>query len=101
MAGDGERRTAVQGALRRIGDLERLIVRVGQDRASATEVLALVGAVEATSAVITALAGVTAPATIEAGAELDPAPDIAAAVRAAVAEPGDERLIRRGFRRRA
>jgi DNA mismatch repair protein MutS len=97
MARDGERRSAVQQALRRIGDLERLIVRVGQDRASATEVLALVGAVEATAAVITALAGATAPATIEAGAELDAAPDIAAAVRAAVAEPGNERLIRQGF----
>jgi DNA mismatch repair protein MutS len=97
LAGNPERRASVQQAMRRIGDLERLIVRVGQDRASAAELLALVAALEATLAVIESLVGAAAPAIIEAGAELDPAPDIAAAIRAAVAEPGSERLIRPGF----
>ncbi len=97
LVSDGECRAALRLTLRRIGDLERLIVRVGQDRASAIELLALVSSIEATSAVVEALAGATVPATVAARDELDPAPDIARAVRAAVAEPGSERLIRQGF----
>ncbi|MGH2389534.1 MAG: DNA mismatch repair protein MutS, partial [Chloroflexota bacterium] len=97
LVADGERRAALRAALHGLADLQRLTVRVSQERASLENLRALASSLEAVARVRAALAGASARDTTEAASELDPAPDLIAAIRAAVAEPGTERLIRPGF----
>lgn len=90
-------RQDVRAALRPVGDLERLTARVGQERATAEELLALAAAVEALPSVRGALGSADVPPLRRLLDGVDSALDLAAAIRAAVAEPGGERLIRPGY----
>jgi DNA mismatch repair protein MutS len=90
-------RAGLRQALRGIGDLERLTGRVGQGRAAAEELRAIAAILEAIPAIVRALTPATAAYLTTQAGELDPAPDIAAAIRAAVAPTGSDRSICPGY----
>ncbi|HVC81615.1 MAG TPA: DNA mismatch repair protein MutS [Chloroflexota bacterium] len=92
-------RAALRQALRGIGDLERLTGRVGQGRAAAEELRAIATILEAIPMILRALAPATAAYLTDEAAGLDPAPDVAAAIRAAVAPSGSDRSICPGYDR--
>ncbi|HWE60727.1 MAG TPA: DNA mismatch repair protein MutS, partial [Chloroflexota bacterium] len=94
---DGQRRQAARLALRALGDLERLTGRIGQERATPDELLALCATLEALPALLEAVGASRGTLLQAAMVEIDPAPDIAAGIRAAVAEPGAACLIRAGY----
>jgi len=93
----GERRQGLRAVLRRVGDLERLTTRIAQERAAPEDFLALCDSLEAIPDLLLCLHGVTSALLVEALDDIDPAADIAAGVRAAVAEPGSAARIRPSY----
>jgi DNA mismatch repair protein MutS len=89
-------------ALKEVGDLERLVARAAQGRASARELVALRRSLEAIPGVREALAGCKALAVRELAGEVSPAPELAGELARALVEdpPGMVRAggaIRRGY----
>ena len=89
-------------ALKEVGDLERLVARAAQGRASARELVALRRSLEAIPGVQEALAGCKALAVRELAGEVSPAPELAGELARALVEdpPGMVRAggaIRRGY----
>jgi DNA mismatch repair protein MutS len=97
LAAGQDSRAALRAQLGGVGDIERLTTRCAQERATPQELLALATALETLPA-LCSLVPDSAPVLISAlRLALDPAPDIAAGIRAAVAEQGSGRIIQRGF----
>jgi DNA mismatch repair protein MutS len=89
-------------ALKEVGDLERLVSRAAQGRASARELVALRRSLEAIPGVQEALVGCRALAVRELAGQVTPAPELAEELTRALVEdpPGLVRAggaIRRGF----
>src|SRR4029077_6565615 len=89
-------------ALKEVGDLERLVARAAQGRASARELVALRRSLEAIPGVQAALVGCKALAVRELASEVSPAPELAEELARALFEdpPGVVRAggaIRRGY----
>src|SRR5579883_553467 len=81
-----ERQRALAAALRGIGDLARLVGRVGARTASPRDLAALAAALDGAGAVRGLLAGARAAALAALGAALDPLPAVAHAIRRALVE---------------
>lgn len=90
------------GALRQIGDLERLVGRIGSLRAGPRDCARLGAALGAVASLKQALAGYRSAALCRIAARLDPLPQAAARVAATLADDppasaADGNLIRAGF----
>src|SRR6266851_1368940 len=79
-------RESLQSALKPIGDLERLVSRAAQGRATARELVALRRSLEAIPAVQDALGACSALMTRELGAEVGGAPELAGTLARALVE---------------
>jgi len=83
---DPARRETLTGALRRIGDLERLTARLAAGRVSARDLLGLAAALDSLRLVREGLAGIGAPRLRAAVPELDDLPAIRARIVATIDE---------------
>jgi DNA mismatch repair protein MutS len=81
-----ERRSALAAALRGVGDLARLVGRIGARTASPRDLAALAAALDGAGRVQAVLAGAQAALLTALGAALDPLPAIGRAIRAALVD---------------
>jgi DNA mismatch repair protein MutS len=86
LASDPPLRDRIAAALKEVGDLERLVARAAQGRASARELVALRRSLEAVPGVLDALSGCRALAIRELAGQINPAPELAGELAQALVE---------------
>jgi DNA mismatch repair protein MutS len=99
---DSDLSGAMAESLRRIGDLERTAARIGSLRASPRDLLRLAQALTAVESLREAIGGLRSPLTRKLAGEIQPMPEVAARIDAALSDeppinPRDGNTIRAGF----